>query len=114
MKRITILILICLIFLFANINTFEIKDKKINKESFKKMIEHIEKIKRLLRNLEEEDDDELESSGDDNNSVSEEPSSEAVEESKSNLRSDESESSPKSCSPSESSPESDPPFESCL
>ena len=114
MKSITILILICMIFLFANINTFENKDKKINKESFKNMIEHIKKIKALLRNLEEEDADESESSGDDKNSESGESITEAGKESKPNSGSDESESSPKSGSPSEPSPESVSTFETSL
>ena len=111
MKRIEILILICMIFLFANINTLEIKDKKIDKEPFKKMIEHFEKIRGLLRILKEEDTDESESSGDENNSESKESSTEAGKELKSNSGSDKNESSPKSDSPSESSPESGLTFE---
>ena len=111
MKWLTMLILIWMTFLIANINTFEINDKKINKESFQKMIEHMEKIRRLLRNMEEEDTDASESSGDDKSSERDESASEGSEESESGSESSEesgsgSESSEESGSGSESSEES--------
>ena len=111
MKSITMLILICMTFLFANINTFESNDKKMKEDSFQKMIQHIEKIRRLLRNLEEDDTDASENSGDDKNSENDESGSESSEESGSGSESSEesglgSESSEESGSPSESSEES--------
>ena len=111
------LILICMTFLFANINTFESNDKKMKEDSFQKMIQHIEKIWRLLRNLEEDDTDASENSGDDKNSENDESGSESSEESGSGSESSEesgsgSESSEESGSPSESSEESGSPSES--
>ena len=62
------LILIWFTFMFSNLKTFEIDDDRVKTNKIQKMIEHIERIRSLIRKLEEDDTTE---SGDEKSSESE-------------------------------------------